>query len=555
MKHKILFPLVVLAVTWGGTPALRAERTLFSVPTRFRDIARHGDPLGWHLGVASDPDVCRHYQGIVRVDSAAGTPHFILTRSGNNTGFQCTPTGACGTSDCPGEIAVVQMASRPAHGERLRSNKLLRNAKLEDTIPSTSDTGVRSYQLNGSGGWPAYRHPGGGQVIDGILIVPLEEPFGSETALGALLLVDVADPLSLQPIKKLTFTFKIGVFGVTRDPATGKYLFLLTGGDNSVVRFYETDQTSLRDPQLSVSHVDDWLSSELATASWLPWQTMQIIRQSNNQLFVACASNESETAPVFNGRDIIRLFQLDRTGNNFSFSFFAERHLKLDGPGMGNLNAGSGFHITPTGQLILYTVEHDNDGPGGTVRAGEFRSVAEPPSCGGWIEFYVDDNGWENSATLDRSVILDLVDRDLENWNDLHWESFGTPSEWNDNFDSVRWNLPPGQSVTFYDNDNFGGSSHTVTGSGSIGRLDDIGLGDKITSVRFNNLSPDTSFANVPGHASTVGGGLAVLRTCPTPPTGLLRVSAGNYPENLRIDKPVRIINQTASPSTVRIGQ
>ena len=35
--------------------------------------------------------------------------------------------------------------------------------------------------------------------------------------------------------------------------------------------------------------------------------------------------------------------------------------------------AASGFHVTPTGELLFYATEHDNDGPAGTNGRGSVK--------------------------------------------------------------------------------------------------------------------------------------------------------------------------------------
>src|SRR4030095_13763377 len=52
------------------------------------------------------------------------------------------------------------------------------------------------------------------------------------------------------------------------------------------------------------------------------------------------------------------------------------------GEQLASLAAASTFYVSPLGELIFYATEHDNDGPGGTVKVGEWRhkEVARPGS-------------------------------------------------------------------------------------------------------------------------------------------------------------------------------
>ena len=116
-----------------------AQRVISNVDKQFGRIAHHGDSIGWHLGVAEDPDQCRHYQGVVRQNAPDGTPYLLITRSGNHTGHPfCTGKGSCGLKSCPGELIVVRLGSRDRHGERLRTNKYRGGISMDDTAPPYS---------------------------------------------------------------------------------------------------------------------------------------------------------------------------------------------------------------------------------------------------------------------------------------------------------------------------------------------------------------------------------------------------------------------------------
>jgi len=58
--------------------------------------------------------------------------------------------------------------------------------------------------------------------------------------------------------------------------------------------------------------------------------------------------------------------------------------------------------VTPSGGLLLYGTEHDNDGPGGSVKAEEFRPAPHRSSCtdinDAWVELY-DDTGFDGDRS------------------------------------------------------------------------------------------------------------------------------------------------------------
>jgi hypothetical protein len=111
-------------------------------------LAVRPEALGFYRGGSPDATSCKHYQGIVRVEAADGTPYFIVTRSGNVpdiseeplSGSYCTVT-ELGENN-PGNLLIVKMESRDKNGERLRSNRLQRDTDIADTAPPLGDTTV-----------------------------------------------------------------------------------------------------------------------------------------------------------------------------------------------------------------------------------------------------------------------------------------------------------------------------------------------------------------------------------------------------------------------------
>jgi hypothetical protein len=58
-------------------------RFLPDVPGQFTALTDFADPLGLHIASSPNPSSCKHYQGVVRVQGADGTPFLIMSRSGN----------------------------------------------------------------------------------------------------------------------------------------------------------------------------------------------------------------------------------------------------------------------------------------------------------------------------------------------------------------------------------------------------------------------------------------------------------------------------------------
>ncbi len=499
---------LIAGIACGAAAALAQPAGGYLVPdvqTQFSQINYFGDPLGFRRGVAQDPWLCKHYQSVCRMEGA-GQPYLILTRSGNDTG------SCAGAGDDPGELVVVRMDSRGTDGERMRSNKLQLDSRFADTAPDSRDDAVRSYRFDGhddgDGLWPPFCHPGGAQIVDNVMFVPLEHNWATGTTDdGGVLLLDVSNPEDISPIKFFDFDAKIGVLAATRDPATGRYLLLLTGGafdSGEYCTFYETSGGDLHDPNLTLGYLGSWNSDDDADAGdddkWgtgsLEWQNINFVRETDGTLYVVCLDNA--TVATTSGDDWARLFRVTRTTvgavNTFDLDYVAERNLKLNdasGPHMGDLDAGGGVYVSPTGQLLIYTCEHENDGPGGSIRMGEYRNynmnTAGVDFCNGWITIFETTNGWDDDGA--RSATLDWQDRSLEEWNDLRnfEDHAGDTNGWNDEAESVRWCIPPGRFGMLYAAPNLSPSEgeRYLDGTGYVLSISDMNN----TGVRRNWLS------------------------------------------------------------------
>ena len=161
--------------TWRFVPSYYSSNTVYSLETQFNGITGIKNALGFNLGAFKDTInfsggtsmlPCKHLQGMARIQSSDGTPYFFFTRSGN-------PTAACADApNTPGELWTVRMGSRNKDGGILGSNRTVTGA------PPESDKLVRIIKLDGKSKdergnvWPGWMHPGGVQIIDGVLVAP-----------------------------------------------------------------------------------------------------------------------------------------------------------------------------------------------------------------------------------------------------------------------------------------------------------------------------------------------------------------------------------------------
>ncbi|HET6372153.1 MAG TPA: PKD domain-containing protein, partial [Candidatus Polarisedimenticolia bacterium] len=100
----------------------------------------------------------------------------------------------------------------------------------------------------------------------------------------------------------------------------------------------------------------------------------------NGPLFLAGARGN----PILDDRDRLNLYEVlfgpDNCGAGeevclvtAAFSKHISPFPTTFGSRLANLAAASTFYVSPSGELIFYATEHDNDGPGDTVKAGEWR--------------------------------------------------------------------------------------------------------------------------------------------------------------------------------------
>lgn len=432
-KAAALASLLVLPA--GAQQSDRADGMRFvpNVIQQFEALTEYADPLGFHISTTPNPSACRHYQAITRVDGADGTPFFLVTRSGNTP--DAVPEILC--DDSPhekrdGNLIVFKMGSRDKNGERLRSNRLRKGVHVDDTTPPAEDVATIFFTVvggdpadpdpakrpglvfrDGEGPGPVqrvYGHPGGMQRVGRMMALAADHPkqlfildpedptrvipdpnYDVAPHRSIVLFFDVSDPEA--PVFKSQFAPLDGPEG---DPASkplpeadgvgvtplpgGLYLLAVKGGSDQddTVYFYRSTTGDLASPDLAwqfvarspVSHVRD------------SHQTFQFLREGNihGTLFMAGARGN----PIFDDRDRIDLYRVDCLTDDcepgdaigLTLTVGGKRMRPFpsnDGTRLANLAAATGFHVTPSGELLFYATEHDNDGPDETVKAGEWR--------------------------------------------------------------------------------------------------------------------------------------------------------------------------------------
>ena len=164
----------VLSALWCA-PVAHAQSNspeIYFVPdvaAQFNQLALRPEPIGFTSPDSFSPTFLDyHYQGIV---PETRPWHALSVRLARNR-------------DSAGYLLVVRMGSRDTDGERLRSNRLLRDSSIgpppipngsQPTLPDARDVTATLIRFDGTNGWPAYHHPGGMQLVGNILAVPLSQ--------------------------------------------------------------------------------------------------------------------------------------------------------------------------------------------------------------------------------------------------------------------------------------------------------------------------------------------------------------------------------------------
>lgn len=431
-----------------------------NIVEQFRSLRDHGDPLGFHLGRAPDVSLTKHWQGVQRL-AAGDANHLVVSRSGKGTGF-----------------AIVKMGSRDSGGERFRSNRL--GARAATTLPPSSDKVILTRPS------PAGKdHAGGIQTIGSYLAIGFEGDAGSEVQFWSV--ADPANPTRRGVLPHTTGTKGAGTVSIAR-LRDGRYLMIVGGTNANVLDFYLTPSGSASPVSAVWSHVATWRESELRSEirgdrEFGNYQNLNLLVDRTGAVFLLGTHKDS-----VRNTDWADLFQVTTAGGRPRITKVAKRHLYCDIPAarVGSItyggrqcdfDAAGGAYVSPTGRLLLYGTEHDNDGFGGTTKAMEFRGTPHRTSCtnirDAWVELY-DDSGYDG----DRSVMIDYADRaerDYENYD--HVEGF------EDKASAGMWCLPRGWRYRLYEHKkSCRGKTVDLVGTGTPQR--DPNFADKRGDVR-----------------------------------------------------------------------
>ena len=581
---KAAFVAFVAASLLSFTPVPAAAQDpkpeLYFVPDvvgQFNALSLRPEPFGmWVWGHPEPSDnLDKHYQGIAR-SHGPGIPHMYLSWNGNDS--LCI-----GCDDEPGQLFVIRMLSRDATGERLRSNRLYPGDPMYKTdlagndigtLPDLRDSLVARIVFDGTGVWPHYRHPGAMQIVGDVLVVPLSVPGGSDEPMRVQF-INITDPAVPLPLSSFVVTGGSSDFGVgsvaltpVRNPsgAGERYLMAIAGESGQELRLYRSLSTDVDDQNaasdlkaenLDWEEINRFTGAELGSfwpcCSSKSHQTLNFVRERSQTtpggldgaLYLIGAYNPSAVRSPGGGEDYFTLYRVnvDVHGNPQSPLLTHVKRLHVTTKSLAgdtsHFAGSTGVYVSPSGELILYANEHDEQGPLGpdpisgqlrrAVRGGEWRhremvrpgsptlkpSVApvglfavdeggtvtltgtgRPRSTRPWLQLFIDPGLGLSDENFNLELVYDYDDRDVEDYDNLPIMD----SALNDEGSSLRWFAPQGCGVEVdehsSDDTRFPGGFKLLPGLASPFAYPNLGLiqwdngtgspNDQISAVRFS---------------------------------------------------------------------
>jgi hypothetical protein len=241
-----------------------------------------------------------------------------------------------------------------------------------------------------------YKHGGAIQAVGNILGVTMDQARQDNIPAGKVLFYDVSNPENPVLKKELSRSENVGAAGLTK-LANGNFLMVVGGfDDNKKLDFYElnNDLDSLRrlqrdkdsDGVVEAGHggcwpYDTWYQT---TSCGNSYQSLSLVTQcGDGKVFLIGMHAKTSLG---SGYDRADLYELTLSGDKIkpkkvyeSYDFKCGRW--SGGGDQCSFAAAGGIYIDPAGKLILYGVEHDNDGPRGS---GEAQNSVK------MVEFYYD---------------------------------------------------------------------------------------------------------------------------------------------------------------------
>lgn len=484
LKHAdmgFFFPEIVgdTSCPYGSRDCNRCANDVVNSVAR---LSTYGEPLGFHIGAHPEPsfnykklDPHGHWQGVQRIPTTSGD-YLVVSQDDMKS-----------TSGDWSGLGIVRMASRDGDGHRWRSNRLEKNLDFNDTAPPNEDTIVETVWITNE-----FDHPGGFQIMGDYL------PVGTDRQVR---LYDLANPES--PVNLGLILDRPGYTSSTTSLAKladGHFLLVVSNSNAEQLDFYFSSQPN------SVSGFtlyDAFSKDEVIGGDWHAYQNMNLVSEcgTGDMYLIGTYNGGWFGAPEGQDRAVVYSVQTSISGD-ILLEEQLSKHFKCEYRGSTdcNFDAAAGIYIDPSGQIILYGTEHDNDGPSGndskgTIKMKEFRPVPHNNSCTdinqAWVELY-DDKGFK-----DRNLMIDYKDRLLEDYSNYHHvEDFDNKPT------AVRWCLPSGWRYSLYRHNTYGGKELALYGTGApraISNLEDHNLNDASSSKFVHDPPVQISISDLYG--------------------------------------------------------
>lgn len=456
LKHAdvaIFFPEIIgdTSCPYGSRDC---NRCAYDVVNSVNKLSTYGEPLGFHIGAHPEPsfnpftkDFHGHFQGVQRVSTTSGD-YLVVSQDDMKS-----------TSGDWSGLGIVRLTSRDGDGYRWRSNRLLKNLDFEYTAPPDPDMIVTTVWITNE-----HDHPGGFQILGDYLAVGTDH---------LVHLYDLANPEA--PIDMGVVLDRPGFSSSTTSLAKladGHYLLVVSNSDAEQLDFYFSSQPN------SISEFifyDSFHKDEVLGGDWHAYQNMNLVTE--------CGTGDVYLIGTYNGgwfktywgedRAVVYSIQKSLSGEIILEEQLSKHlHCAYRGEADCNFDAAAGIYVDPSGQIILYSTEHDNDGPKGndskgTVKVKEFRPVPHNSSCesinDAWIELY-DDHDFN-----DRNLMIDYIDRTQEDYSNYH-----NVEDFDNKPTSVRWCLPSGWRYSLYWHNTYAGKELALYGTGKPREISDL---------------------------------------------------------------------------------
>lgn len=331
------------------------NHSIRDVQDAFDSLTHHGEWLGFRPGFISPIRLGgpEHIQGIAR-SHRKGVPYLFVTSAGHEDA----------------NLMVIRMASRDTTGERLRSNRLLRDVETDCTLPPTGDKVVSNLTFED------YNHPGTLAMVGDVLAIPFEQPIAAADSKGKISFYNVMGATTENSMPELIFDLVpvretnstepdpaipkrlvqeeaegeekmldkgFGIIGLAKLP-DGHFLLVTGAGVGSRIEFWRSNNTSFfaddkgqSEPFAFELHgvlykqysyekesgtiidvedspgLEDWFiagGSSTNPPAFHTYQNYSLVNQDDGKLFMIVGRNAFAAAPYISGQDRIALYEV-----------------------------------------------------------------------------------------------------------------------------------------------------------------------------------------------------------------------------------------------------